>query len=881
MRKFLTLVLLLSISVSYAQDKQSLTWDDVVQWSRITEKQISDDGKYVIAVVEPWKGDGVLQIFDNKANKLAEFTNAKSAEFLNNTTLIFKVKPLLAEVENLERSKNKASLYDKLVVYNIVSKEEMVVDSLGNYKVSENGDYLSYKREGSEILHITNLDKCNKVNDVDKYAFSKDDDILVYTTKSDSINTINIYDLEANTSKVVYSTAAEIKTFKLAEQGELVAFVVGCGKDKKGVTNKLYIYNESVKEVAVPANANENWIVNQYAKLSFSEDNSRLFFGTSPEFFVIDTTLLKSQKSVVDIWTWNEPVLYTQQLFNKKKDSRKSYKAVYSIENGSAVQLADQSIPTVVVSEKGNGNLVIAQTDVPYKIETLWDGHENGTDLYIVDIKTGDKEIVKKDFFGSVEISPDSKYMYWYQPLDSVWVAYGVDSKKENLIATNRNFGVSDDLHDTPDSPSAWGELGWSEDDAALYVYGKYDIWKLDPSGAVAPKNVTVDGKQKDVAYRAVVLDKDKTVYEQTDQILLRAVNYASRDENLVTMRMDGKKKKTLLSADMMLGGFAKADDSDAVIYTKQTFEKFPNIFMSDMSFKTSTQITNVNAQQSEFNWGTVEQVKWVSLAGDTLSGLLFKPENFDPNKKYPLICNFYEKDSHNRYKYRTPEPHRSTIDYHYYTSNEYVIFNPDIVYYDGYPGRSCYDAVMPGLDKVVEMGFIDEKRIGAQGHSWGGYQVAHLAVKTDRFAAIESGAPVVNMLSAYGGIRWGSGLNRAFQYEMGQSRIGKTIWDAPELYLENSPLMEMDKVRTPILIMHNDQDGHVPWAQGVEYFISLRRLQQPVWMLNYNNEPHWPTRMANKVDFQVRMSQFFNHYLKGDSMPKWMKDGVQAIHKQ
>jgi dipeptidyl aminopeptidase/acylaminoacyl peptidase len=181
----------------------------------------------------------------------------------------------------------------------------------------------------------------------------------------------------------------------------------------------------------------------------------------------------------------------------------------------------------------------------------------------------------------------------------------------------------------------------------------------------------------------------------------------------------------------------------------------------------------------------------------------------------------------------------------------------------------------------LIEKGFVDEKRIGAQGHSWGGYQVAYLATRTNLFAAIESGAPVVNMYSAYGGIRWETGLNRSMQYEHQQSRLGATIWEAPYLYWENSPLFTVDKIETPILIMANDQDGHVPWWQGIEFFIAMRRLGKPAWLLNYNGEPHWPLKLPNRVDFQKRMAQFFHHYLKGEPMPVWMKEGVPATEKE
>jgi dipeptidyl aminopeptidase/acylaminoacyl peptidase len=187
---------------------------------------------------------------------------------------------------------------------------------------------------------------------------------------------------------------------------------------------------------------------------------------------------------------------------------------------------------------------------------------------------------------------------------------------------------------------------------------------------------------------------------------------------------------------------------------------------------------------------------------------------------------------------------------------------------------------VISGTEALIAEGFVDPDKIGVQGHSWGGYQDADLITRTDIFACAESGAPVVNMISAYGGIRWASGLSRMFQYEHTQSRLGGTLWEKPEVYIENSPIFNLDKVTTPVLIMHNDKDGHVPWYQGIEFFVAMRRLGKPAWMLNYNGEPHWPLKLQNRKDLNIRMQQFFDHYLKAAPMPVWMKDGVPAIYK-
>src|SRR5690606_41680366 len=103
--------------------------------------------------------------------------------------------------------------------------------------------------------------------------------------------------------------------------------------------------------------------------------------------------------------------------------------------------------------------------------------------------------------------------------------------------------------------------------------------------------------------------------------------------------------------------------------------------------------------------------------------------------------------------------------------------------------------------------------------------QIAHMITRTNLFAAAIAGAPVANMVSAYGGIRWSTGMSRMFQYEQTQSRIGGSLWRRPLQFIENSPIFWADKVQTPLLMMHNDQDGAVPWYQGIEYYMALRRL--------------------------------------------------------
>ena len=207
-------------------------------------------------------------------------------------------------------------------------------------------------------------------------------------------------------------------------------------------------------------------------------------------------------------------------------------------------------------------------------------------------------------------------------------------------------------------------------------------------------------------------------------------------------------------------------------------------------------------------------------------------------------------------------------------------MFVPDIHYTDGYPGKSAEEYINSGMRNISERPYVDASKLAIQGQSWGGYQVAHLITRTDMYAAAWAGAPVVNMTSAYGGIRWDSGMNRQFQYEQTQSRIGKTLWEDLDLYLENSPLFHLDKVHTPVAIMHNDKDGAVPWYQGIEMFTALRRLSKPAWLLNYNGDAHNLMRRENRKDIQRRQAQFFDHFLKGKPAAPWIESGVPAINK-
>jgi dipeptidyl aminopeptidase/acylaminoacyl peptidase len=331
---------------------------------------------------------------------------------------------------------------------------------------------------------------------------------------------------------------------------------------------------------------------------------------------------------------------------------------------------------------------------------------------------------------------------------------------------------------------------------------------------------------------------------------------------------------KQLIWGDRAYRFVARARDAEIALVTASRFDTFPELQTTDLSFSKTTPISNVGEQMAQFKWGTSELMSFKNAKGVPLQAGLYKPADFDPKKKYPLMVYIYERLSQNVHNFVNPAPSNG-VNTSLYVSNGYVILQPDIAYTIGYPGKSALDAVLPAIDTLVKQGYIDEKAIGIQGHSWGGYQIAWMVTKTNRFRAAEAGAPVGNMTSAYSGIRWGSGLPRQFQYEKTQSRIGKPLQAATNLYIENSPIFHIKSVKTPLLILANDADDAVPWYQGIEFFLALRRYEKEAYLFNYNGQLHNLRRRADQKDFALRMHQYFDHFLKGAPAPDWMTKGI------
>jgi len=387
-------------------------------------------------------------------------------------------------------------------------------------------------------------------------------------------------------------------------------------------------------------------------------------------------------------------------------------------------------------------------------------------------------------------------------------------------------------------------------------------------------------GRRDQLTFRAIPPEAELRAFDPATPLTVRAFDNVSKAAGFYRERLGvTSAPERIVMAPKSWPVYEKARRADQVLVARADYREFPNLW-TGRALDQLTQISDVMPEQARYRWGNVQLVTWANLDGVPMEGLLFTPEGFDSTKAYPMVTYFYEQLSDGLHSYVRPAG-RNTINPVVYTSLGYLVFMPNIHYTPGYPGPSAVKAIVPGVQSLIARGIADPKRQGISGQSWGGYQTSYVITQTSLFAAAVPNATVVNMTSAYGGIRWESGVERAIvNYERGQSRIGGSLWEYPERYLENSPLFFLDRVTTPILFMANDADGAVPWYQGIEYFVAMRRLGKEAYMLNYNGDAHNPRKYANQKDVDRRMQEFFAAKLLGAPAPDWMQRGIPFLEK-
>ena len=895
-----------------------LTINDFDSWRSIASQSISADGHWLAYSVFPEVGNGevvVVNLTTMKETRVpagalpirdtvdpnAEPTETPAVvqgpklEFSSNGAhLVFLAFPPTAEVDAARKAKKKPEEMPKnnLVIVATASGETFTSGQVELFQLAaEDASVVAYRKDAKEkTLVIRNLNSGmeRSINETGEFTLSKDGKLVVYTVDAKQEDTNGVYSVATGSGDAPVAIAqgkGQYAKLTWDDSQKLLAVVAVVDGSSKLLGWKRG--EQNAEEWVTPAieGFRPRWRISTKGAVSFSSDGKRIFMGTVPPKRPTPKKAAggDEEKAQFDLWHWKDDNVQTIQKVRANQQRDLSYQAVFNLESKTFVQLADLSVQRLTPNLQGD--FAFASDDRPYRISSEWDARAD--DVYFLDTASGQRSLIARKARSGLNWSPDGRKAVSFDGKD--WVLVNVKDTVTLKLTNNVGVRFDNEDDDHPRTPGPHGIAGWTKDSEWVLLYDKYDVWQFAVDGSISRMITRGLGRQSKIQFRydavrpvqgARANTGRDPVIDNEKLLLLRGESLTDYSTGYWTGSFDfDAEPKKLMWGAKNYKAVLRAKDSGAIVFTAASFKEPPDLYLTDVEFSKPKQVTRFSAQVSKYEWGTAELIDFRNLDGTPLKALLEKPANFDPRKKYPMIVYIYERRSNELHNFPTPRPTNS-INAAFYTSNGYVVLQPDIVYKTGAPGMSSLQCVMPAVDAAVRLGFIDEANIGIQGHSWGGYQIAYMVTKTNRFKAASAGAPVANMTSAYDGIRYGSGLPRQFQYERDQSRIGGSLWEYPMRYIENSPVFAADKVETPLLMIHNDADDAVPWTQGIEFFLALRRNGKEAYLFNYNGEPHNLRKRANQKDYTMRLKQYFDYYLKGAPKPDWMERGIPYLER-
>ncbi len=883
-----------------------LSLQQIMNFETLKDPVIADNGQWVAYVAQPDRGEprGLVRGLDGGLWQVERGVEPQLSA--NGAYALFERKAPLWKQENAGKKKAAKMDVDRILV-NTATGEQRVFEAVTKADFSADGRFLmlSFKAEevdkekgeeadeaaidadklGSRAL-LLDLNSGTELalESVTQFALARDANVLVYATShQDGVaNGVTLRYLDTGQDTVLWQRQDwGAATLAISESGGAVAFTTAYLKP--GEAHQL-IHELWLSQGPRPADAlplpEDGMLVTEHSKLHFSRDGQRLFVGRQlplPKEGVIrdlktdgdlqDMEVLLSRVEL-NVWHGDDPRIKTNEINQYSKARKHNYVGVWHLEDKRFVQLADARVPDVEVGD--NARYLLASSDKPYLKMISWAGFYK--DWYLVDMDSGERRLLVTQSGSNDQpsLSPLDDAVAWY--VRGQLHQYDIASGSTTQVAGGPKAGFANEDHDYPSPAPGYGFGPWLSDGSGVLVYDKFDIWRLDGSGKL---NALTQGRADNWQYRVIDTDERSDLVDAATPLLVHGYNDFDKREGVY--HLTGASLKPAQQGEYKLSFVAKAEDADTLLFKKQRYDLYPDLLVTGSQVKSLKPVSRLGDQLKELEWGQAQLVHWRSNDGKPLSGVVITPPGYKGDNPLPTLVYFYRFMSQRLHNFpQMALNHRP--NFAQYVNDGYAVFLPDIRFEVGHPGQSSLASMLPGVQQVIDMGIAKQDAIGIQGHSWAGYQDAYLITQTDLFAAAVSGAPVSNMTSAYGGIRLGTGLTRQFQYESGQSRIGKTLMEAPHLYIENSPIFHVDRIDTPLVIMFGDEDDAVPYPQGIELYMAMRRAAKPVVMLQYEGEPHHLKKYPNKLDYSIKMKQFFDHYLKGAEAPKWWSEGVPYL---
>jgi dienelactone hydrolase len=775
--------------------------------------------------------DGMYSVFITKNEELKVIQNGTTKSFITPNIRSYKIltygkNELIGMMENNSR----------LILKNLISEKEIGFDSVIDFLQISDGNLIIREKvafsEGMEQLRILNL------------------------------NTLK--------SKVVW-TGGYITNI-VSNNGVEIYFKATVNKPTKPI-NSFWQYNINTEQCkTLLSDESKQYTLNDISKIS--KDGFRIFFH-------IQTMLDTSQSKGVDvnIWSYTDHTLQSQQL--EAINSRRSFLNVLNLKDRKVISLENPYEHFEFIGDQTEIGLIKKTSDAIG--ESTWN-KTVVSPCFKVSLTDGTRF---KDTIPDGVSSPHGDFIIYYDRKSQCICSYELHTNKHRVLTNKIRIewsSLSDIDKGWPENPRSIG--GWSNNGKSVYVCDRYDIWMLDPSGISSPVNLTNGyGKRNKIIFQFTI---KKNLIDVKSGIFLTAFNTVNNQNGFFSLVLGSDPKLCFMGneicdpAEMSITGRIgikrspiKADKAKAFLVVSNTEKSFPNLFYTN-DFRLFKRITNYQPQK-KYNWYSTELITWKGQDGSDLKGVLYKPDDFDPNKKYPVIFNYYDKVSDNLHEYLNPSDSGLGFNIPSFVSSGYLVFTPDILFSPGNPGKGVLNSIIPAVKYISSLPYVDGKKIGATGISFGGWSTNYLLSHTDLFAAACTQSGVTDMISNYNSIRE-FGSNQGY-YELGQGRMSNMLWENMQSYISNSPVYRAEKVTTPFLMFHTTNDGAVDFNQALEFFIALRRLGKKVWMLEYPNGNHgvWG---REAIDFSIRLKQFFDYYLKDNAAPRWMIQGIPANKK-
>ncbi|SEA22248.1 Prolyl oligopeptidase family protein [Alkalimonas amylolytica] len=885
-----------------------LTFSDVMQFREIKERSLSGNQQLMVYTAEPDYGDSTGYLVNVLTGQ--QFSVPYADRGLLNADGSFALfrqrSPLLLREQATDKAGRDALAHDA-VLLNTATGEQQLFRAIDRFAFSGDGSQallLARKadsKDKTQLLTAVQLSAVGRIaqgtqtelGQVTEFAVAGQGSLVAYvhafSDKDDDslqLQQVMLWDAAFDRRfELSPPSAALNQQLTFSADGQQLVFFAGNRPDDDNketeIAQQLWHWPAELNKAAPHALEREGWLLSVQQAPRFSDDGQRVFVGFRPEPAVVtepsakpetEADLFATERLLADrrlqVWHGQDDRINPQQKAEYQQALKRTAPAVFWLDEEKLVPLGDDVEDRLQLSEHSEALLI--SNGRPYLLDMTWDGRFH--DVWHVNLRTGERQQVfaRNRSIERAHLSPSGRYALYQQA--GQWQLFDSKTGERRILGADANVSWLDETHDRPEPAASYGVAGWLADETAVLVYDRFDIWQLSLDGSST--NLTRIGRDNRQRFRLERTDPKALAIEPDADVLLSRFDEEDKSYGFYQLSLSNQTLKQLLADSKRFDLVEALPELGGYLYTEQSFRQFPNIWYATADFSKRRQLTDLNPQQAQFLWGDSHLIDWYTEDGERLQGVVITPDGYDVNRRYPVLVYYYEQFSQRLHHYNQMKVnHRPNFPF--YLGQDYVVFLPDVRFREGAPGPSATESLLPGIDRLIELGIADPAAIGLHGHSWSGYQTAFVVTETDRFAAAVAGAPVSNMTSAYSGIRWQTGLARLFQYETGQSRLGVSMFENLEPYLKNSPVFFADRIHTPLLIQFGDKDGAVPWEQGIELYLAMRRLSKDVVMLHYEGEGHHLQRFANKLDYSIKMLEFFNHYLKGEPAPDWWQQGM------